>query len=83
LLFEAGAPGLLPKDLASKLDRFRVQRFQVSRRIRRMNKRTEEEFGQNVAEQRGWHWALRSFAFEGWGNSKREVEEYLTKSWKE
>lgn len=44
--------GLLPKDLAAKLERFRVARHQVSRRILRMNKRLEKEFGENTAEKR-------------------------------
>jgi hypothetical protein len=78
LLFETGSSGLLPKDLAAKLDRFKVQRFQVSRRILRMNKKLENEFGEHVAEQRGWHWALTSFAGEAWGKSKKEVGEDLT-----
>ena len=78
LLFEIGSSGLLPKDLAAKLERFNVQRFQISRRILRMNKKLENEFGEHVAEQRGWHWALTSFAGEVWGKSKREVEEDLT-----
>src|SRR3990170_9095728 len=50
LLFEAGGSGLLPKDLAAKLERFKVMRHQVSRRILRMNKRVEKEFGEHVAE---------------------------------
>ena len=58
LLFEAGSPGLLPKELAIKLERFKVTRHQVSRRILRMNKRLEKEFGEQIVEQRGWHWAL-------------------------
>src|ERR1700690_1564505 len=58
LLFEAGSLGLLPKDLAVKLVKFKVTRHQVSRRILRMNKRLEKEFGQQIAEQRGWHWAM-------------------------
>jgi hypothetical protein len=33
-----------------------------------MNKRLEKELGERVAEKRGWHWALTSFAFEVWGN---------------
>jgi hypothetical protein len=61
--------GLLPKDLAVKLERFRVARHQVSRRILRMNKRLEKEFGEQVAEQRGWHWALTSFAVEAWNET--------------
>ena len=64
VLFEAGSPGLLPKDLATKLARFEVTRHQISRRIVRMNKRSEKEFGENVAEKRGWHWALTTFTVE-------------------
>ena len=69
LLFEAGSPGLLPKDLAVKLQRFRITRHQVSRRILRMNKRLEKEFGEHVVEKRGWHWALTNFAVEAWGEA--------------
>ncbi len=70
MLFEAGGLGLLPKDLAFKLERFKVARHQVTRRIRRMNKRLEKEFGEHIAEQRGWHWALTSFAVEAWGEAE-------------
>jgi len=68
LLFEVGSFGLLPKDLAVKLSEFRVTRHQVSRRILRMN-RCEKELGEHLAEQRGWHWALTSFAVEFWGDN--------------
>ena len=67
VLFEAGSPGLLPKDLSAKLVQFKVTRHQISRRILRMNKRLEKEFGEYIAEQRGWHWALTCFAMEAWG----------------
>lgn len=56
LLFEAGSPGLLPKDLAGRLEEFKIIRHQVSRRILRMNKRIEKEFGEHIVERRGWHW---------------------------
>jgi hypothetical protein len=72
LLFEAGSFGLLPKDIAVKLGRFKVARHQVSRRILRMNKRVEKEFGEQVAEQRGWHWALTSFAIDAWGKTQKD-----------
>ena len=75
LLFEAGSLGLLPKDLAVKLERFKVTRHQVSRRIQKMNKLLKKEFGEQIAEQRGWHWALTSFAFESWGKSEKETDE--------
>ena len=68
-LFEAGSPGVLPKDLATKLARFEVTRHQISRRLLIMNKRLEKEFGEHVAEKRGWHWSLSSFALEVWGET--------------
>jgi hypothetical protein len=57
-LFEAGSPGLLPREIAR------------ARRILRMNRRLEEEFGEHIAEKRGWHWALTSFAVESWHQTK-------------
>ena len=70
-LFETGSPGLLPKDLARKREYFKVTRHQVTRRIKRMNKQLEKEFGKRIAEQRGWHWALTRFASDTWnGNEK-------------
>ena len=71
LLFEVGNRGLLPKDLQVKLEDYRITRHQISRRILKMNMRLEKEFGENVAEKRGWHWALTTFAFDAWGESKR------------
>ena len=70
LLFEAGSPGLLPKDLQTKLQRFKVTRHQISRRILRMNRRLEKEFGERIAEKRGWHWALTSFGLESFRDSE-------------
>ena len=70
-LFEAGSPGLLPKDLSSRLERFKITRHQTSRRILRMNKRLEKEFGERIAEKRGWHWALTSFVVEVWGETEQ------------
>jgi hypothetical protein len=71
LLYEAGSPGVLPKDLADRLANFKVARHQVSRRILRMNKSLEGEYGEHIAEKRGWHWALTSFAVEIWGETER------------
>jgi hypothetical protein len=59
MLLEGGNTGLLPKDLQVKLVLFAVTRHQISRRILRMNNRLEKEFGERIAEKRGWHWALR------------------------
>jgi hypothetical protein len=65
-LFEAGSLGMLPKDLALRLEPFKINRHQLSRRILRMNKRLKREFGEYVAEKKGYNWALTSFAFEAW-----------------
>ena len=40
-----------------------------------MNNRLEKEFGENVAEKRGWHWALSDFAAESWGADEKEKVE--------
>jgi hypothetical protein len=31
----------------------------------------EKEFSEIIAEKRGWHWALTSFAFDVWGESAK------------
>jgi hypothetical protein len=36
------------------------------------NKQLEEEFGEHIAEKRGWHWSLTSFAVEVWGATEKE-----------
>jgi hypothetical protein len=72
LLFESGSPGLLPKDLQSKLEKLKVTRHQISRRILKMNKRLEQEFGEHVAEKRGWHWALTNFGVDAWGSGEKD-----------
>jgi hypothetical protein len=69
LLFEAGSRGMLPKDLQRRLEHFKVTRHQISRRILKMNKRLKKEFGEPVAEKRGWHWALTHFCIEVWGET--------------
>ena len=74
LMFEAGSTGLLPKDLQERLKQFKVTRHQISRRILRMDKRLEKEFGEHIAEKRGGHWTLTRFAFESWGESEKNKD---------
>jgi hypothetical protein len=73
LLFEAGAPGLLPKDIASKLAEFKVARHQVTRRIVRMNKRLSKELDSAVVERRGWCWAMTSFGVDAYKASEKDL----------
>lgn len=42
----------------------------VAVQVLKMNKRLEEEFGERIAEKRGWHWALTSFAMEVLGETE-------------
>ena len=74
VLFEAGSTGLLPKDVAAKLLRFKVTRHHVSRRLRRMNRLLRKKLDDSVAEQRGWHWALTSFALEAFGSTEEDMQ---------
>lgn len=73
-LLEVGNGGMLPSHLAQELKRFRLDRWKVSARIKRMNKKLRKELGQNVAEKRGHEWAMTSFARNIWGATKKEIK---------
>jgi hypothetical protein len=74
VLYEAGSPGLLPKDAATKLVRYKITRHHVRRRLVRMNKRLQKKIKKSVVEQRGWHWALTSFALEAFGATEEDMQ---------
>jgi hypothetical protein len=71
LLFQNQPEGLFPRDVAARLQQFKLNRFKVLRRLKAMNRRLEKEIGQRVAEKRGHHWALTGFAVEVWGESEK------------
>jgi hypothetical protein len=73
LLFEAGAAGILPKDIASKLVEYKVARHQVTRRIVRINKRLAKELDSAVVERRGWCWAMTSFGVDAYKASEKDL----------
>ena len=54
-LREAGAAGRQSGELAAQLD---IDHRDVSRRIHRMNKRMEQEIGENIIEKHGHKWKL-------------------------
>ena len=56
----AGEYGMLPRDIAAKLDDQRFTRFYVTTRLKQMNKKLDAALGQRVAEKRGKNWALTS-----------------------
>jgi hypothetical protein len=72
-LFRAGDVGILPKDLACNLRRYKLDRWQVLRRIKRMNKRIEKEIAKKLAEKRGHRWALTNFAYKAWKQTYEEL----------
>ena len=75
LVFEAGDLGLYPRVIAQRLESFKVTRFQVGRRIRRMNKLFRVRLDESLFELRGWRWALSSFAVGAWGEKCEKAEE--------
>lgn len=59
--------GVLPSAIAKDLSKYRVRRWDVTRRIQRMNRKLRKELGKPVAEKRGHRWALSSFMRNAWG----------------
>jgi hypothetical protein len=74
-LFRAGEGGILPKDIALNLKEYGLDRWQVLRRIKRMNKRLEKEIAKKIAEKRGHRWALTNFAYKAWKQTYEELKE--------
>ena len=76
-VFQAAAPGILPKYVAIALDvglsQYGLKHYHVSRRIVRMNKRLFDEIGECLFEKRGHKWALTSKAFDVYGETEEEV----------
>jgi len=61
-----GVGGLLPSAIAAELAEYDLKRWDVTRRIQRMNKKLAKELGQKVAEKRGHQWAPTSFLIDIW-----------------
>jgi len=63
----------LPSAIASELAEYGLKRWDVTRRIQRMNKKLVRELGQKVAEKVGKDWALTPFMREAWGLTRVEL----------
>jgi hypothetical protein len=72
-LHYAGPHGILPKDVAARLKRYGLKPWNVTQRIRRMDKKLDDIIGQKAAEKRGKGWALTTFLREAWGSTKEEM----------
>jgi len=61
-----GVKGSLPSAMATELDEYGLKRWDVTRRMQRMNKKLMKEVGQKVAAKRGHQWAATSFLTDVW-----------------
>jgi hypothetical protein len=71
-LLEVGVGGALPKDVAGEVNRrggYALKRYDVARRLVRLNKKLHFETGKVLFEKRGHKWALTRFAFDIYGGS--------------
>jgi hypothetical protein len=75
LVYEAGLPGVLPKDIFKGLSlNLGLHLYDVTRRIVRMNKRLQFEVGELLFEKRGLKWALTSFGFDTYNATEETTE---------
>lgn len=75
VLREAGPRGALPSKIAYQLRTYGVDRFNVTRRIKAMNRRLQSELGYDAAEKVGHKWVLTDFVVDMWGATKEEIKE--------
>lgn len=76
-LRSAGEAGKLPKDIARNLQRYKLNPWNVTQRIRRMNKRLDRHIAKYVAEKRGLRWALTSWTYDNLGATKEEINQEM------
>ena len=75
-LSAASSAGWSTTDIAERLvPDFKLDRFQVLRRIKRMNKRLEAEMGRPVAESREHRWVMTRYVHRILGVTKEEIKE--------
>ena len=74
-LLEVGVDGALPKDVAIEVNKrggYALKRYDIARRLVRLNKKLHFETGKLLFEKRGHKWALTGFAYQSWGSSEKE-----------
>jgi len=75
-LSAASSAGWSTTDIAEHLaPDFKLNRFQVLRRIKRMNKRLEHEMGRPFAESREHRWIMTRYVHRILGVTKEEIKE--------
>ncbi|MDH5461165.1 MAG: hypothetical protein OEZ29_01635 [Candidatus Bathyarchaeota archaeon] len=79
VLYMAGPAGKLPRNIALELAEYKINPWNVTQRIRRMNKRLDRHIAKAVAEKRGLKWVLTNWAHHNWGATKEELTETVTR----
>jgi len=74
VLRAAGANGLSHKEIYAQVRCYGLKYHHITRRIKRMNKRMQNEIDERVADKVGRNWALSDFMFQNWSAKKNEVE---------
>lgn len=74
VLHAAGSDGLSPKEIHSRVSRYGLKYHHITRRIKRMNKRMQNEIGERVADKVGRNWALSDFMLRNWSAKTEEIE---------
>jgi hypothetical protein len=74
-LSAASSAGWSTTDIAERLaPESKLNRFQILRRIKRMNKRLEAEMGRPIAESREHRWVMTRYVQRIWGVTKQEIQ---------
>jgi len=74
VLRAAGPAGLSPKQIHINVRRYGLKYHHISRQIKRMNKRMQNEIGERIADKVGRNWGLSCFMLRNYGAKTGEVE---------
>jgi len=74
VLRAARPDGLSPKMIHAKVRRYGLKYYHISRRIKCMNKRMQNQIGERVADKVGRNWASSHFMVHNWTAKKNEIE---------
>ena len=74
LLHAVGSEGLSPKEIHARVKGCGLKYHHITRRIKRMNKRMQNEIGERVADKVGRNWALSDFMLRNWSAKTEEIE---------
>lgn len=76
-LVSQGDLGITPTEacITKDLKGFKFKKFQVTRRLQRMNRRLQAELNRNVADSHGRRWVVTQFVLKSMNSGKDELRE--------